>query len=325
MHDMYQSYDIVGDVHGHADALVALLKNMGYEKRNGAWRHFERQVIFVGDFIDRGPKEVQTVEIARDMVEAGSAQAIMGNHEFNAIAWYLPDSANPGDYLRSHFSQRSGAKNRHQHAAFLAEVEDKPQLHLEIVDWFLSLPLWLDLPRLRIVHACWHSRFMDYLAPMLLPEARLSKELMPVVTREPETEKEKDSPEPSPFKAAEMLTKGLEIPLPQGYSFRDKDGVERRRVRVRWWDNTATTYREAALVDDNSRKDLPELALTSHSCVHQESEKPVFIGHYWLTGTPELLSKKVACVDYSAGNGGPLCAYRWDGESILDANHFCWV
>lgn len=42
-----------------------------------------------------------------------------------------------------------GAKNRHQHQHFLAEVEGSP-LHDEIVDWFLTLPLWLDLPDLRV-------------------------------------------------------------------------------------------------------------------------------------------------------------------------------
>lgn len=77
---MIRPYDIIGDIHGHADALIALLKSMGYEDRNGAWRHPERQAIFVGDFIDRGPQQIQTVMIARRMIEAGSAQAVMGNH-----------------------------------------------------------------------------------------------------------------------------------------------------------------------------------------------------------------------------------------------------
>jgi len=108
-----QHYDIIGDIHGHAD-LIELLRKMGYEERNGAWRHPERRVIFVGDFVDLGPKQVESVMIVRRMVDAGSALAIMGNHDFNAIAWYLPDPANPGEYLRPH-----SEKNHKQHAAFL--------------------------------------------------------------------------------------------------------------------------------------------------------------------------------------------------------------
>ena len=49
---------------------------------------------------------------------------------------------------------------------------------------------------------------------------------------------------------------------------------------------------------------------------------PVFIGHYWMSGKPELQSPKVACVDYSAAKDGPLVAYRWDGEQELDASRF---
>lgn len=49
------AYDIIGDVHGHASALAALLTRLGYRETRGAWRHPDRQAIFVGDLIDRGP------------------------------------------------------------------------------------------------------------------------------------------------------------------------------------------------------------------------------------------------------------------------------
>ena len=73
------NYDIIGDIHGHADALKALLSDLGYRERDSAWRHPDRQAIFVGDFIDRGPKQIETVATVRAMVDAGSAQAVMGN------------------------------------------------------------------------------------------------------------------------------------------------------------------------------------------------------------------------------------------------------
>ncbi len=43
--------------------------------------------MFVGDYIDRGPAQVETIEIVRRMVDKGTARAIMGNHALNAIAW----------------------------------------------------------------------------------------------------------------------------------------------------------------------------------------------------------------------------------------------
>ena len=61
------------------------------------------------------------------MVDAGSALAVMGNHELNAIAWHTPDPDEPGEYLRPRIPQpKWGAKNRTQHEAFLAEVEADP-------------------------------------------------------------------------------------------------------------------------------------------------------------------------------------------------------
>ena len=134
------NYDIIGDIHGYADKLEAILAKLGYHSSAGAWRHTDRQAIFVGDFIDRGPAQIRSVDIVRRMVDCGSAQAIMGNHELNAIAWHTPDPHHRGEYVREHFSERYGEKNRRQHARFLAEVEGRPWLHTEIINWFLTLP-----------------------------------------------------------------------------------------------------------------------------------------------------------------------------------------
>jgi len=44
--------------------------------------------------------------------------------------------------------------------------------------------------------------------------------------------------------------------------------------------------------------------------------------HDCLTGKPQVLSARTACLDYSVGNGGPLVAYRWDGEETLSSENF---
>jgi len=155
------AYDIIGNIHGHCEKLEALLGFMRYRQIGGTWRHPERTAIFVGDFVDRAPEQIRTIQTVRRMVDAGSAQAVMGNHELNAIAWHTPDPRQPGEYLRPHHSQRWGDKNRQQHVQFLAEVEGDPALHAEIIDWFLTLPLWLGLPGQRVVHACWQAGFTE--------------------------------------------------------------------------------------------------------------------------------------------------------------------
>ena len=304
-------YDIVGDVHGQADKLEALLLAMGYRQHAGAYRHPTRKAIFVGDFIDRGPRQVDTYRFARNMVEADSALAILGNHEFNAIAWHLPDpdGVDSGHFLRPRHGEL-GVKNRHQHSVFLGEVEGTP-LHAEIIDWFLTLPLWLDLPGLRVVHACWHDGYMAELAPLLGEGRTLTAELMVRASRS-------DDPV---FRAVEGLIKGLEVALPPGHSFRDKDGHERRNVRIRWWDAHASSYRDLALMPDEERAQLPDIHVHGIKPTYDQ-RKPVFFGHYWMQGAPVLQAEQMACVDYSAGKGGPLVAYRWSGEERLSSKNF---
>jgi hypothetical protein len=318
------SYDIIGDIHGHADALEALLIQLAYSQTNGAWRHPERRALFVGDFIDRGSKQREAVNLVRRMVDAGSAQAVMGNHEFNAIAWFTKDPDCEGEYLRRHNSGEYAETNRKQHQAFLAAVEGTP-LHEELVNWFQSLPLFLDLPDLRLVHACWHPAALEYLLPYLTSDNQMTDETMILASREPVDKAEKDTPEITVFKGVEALLKGIEVPLPRPNKFFDKDGHERDRVRVRWWDKDATDYRRAAMLTDDERANLPKAAIPRHTLIGHDGGKPVLVGHYWLTGVPTLFSNKVACVDYSVAKGGKLVAYRWDGEQQLDNSKLKWV
>jgi hypothetical protein len=65
------AWDVVGDIHGHCDELVALLRALGYHERRGVWRHPERIAVFVGDFLDRGPQIRETLALVRSMLEAG--------------------------------------------------------------------------------------------------------------------------------------------------------------------------------------------------------------------------------------------------------------
>ena len=68
-------YDIIGDIHGHATELKELLLKLGYRQCGYGFRHDERQIIFVGDFIDRGPEIAKVIEIARATVEDGYGHA----------------------------------------------------------------------------------------------------------------------------------------------------------------------------------------------------------------------------------------------------------
>jgi diadenosine tetraphosphatase ApaH/serine/threonine PP2A family protein phosphatase len=303
--------DIIGDIHGYADPLVALLRELGYRQQGGVWRHPQRRAIFVGDFVDRGPHQQRVLEIVRGMVEAGAAEAVMGNHEYNAVCFATEDPEQPGTYLRPHTD-----KNRRQHAACLAQLGEGAATHREWLAWFRRLPLWLDYEGLRVVHACWHPAQQQRLAPWLDATNCLTREGFVATSRAGSAAEE----------ALEAVLKGLEVDLPGGAVCHDKDGHPRGRIRVRWWcPPQAMSYRDAALVTPDQRRELPNQSMPGRVLPGYDNAKPVFVGHYWLTGEPAPLSDCVACLDYSVAEGGKLCAYRWDGESRLSRERFVWV
>jgi predicted MPP superfamily phosphohydrolase len=80
-------HDIIGDIHGHAAELKSLLTRMDYKETNGVWQHPSRKAIFVGDLIDRGPAIREVLHIVKNMVDHQKALVVMGNHEYNAIAY----------------------------------------------------------------------------------------------------------------------------------------------------------------------------------------------------------------------------------------------
>ena len=133
-------YDLIGDVHGCAQTLHALLEALGYVHDDGCYRHATRKVVFLGDFIDRGPFQRDAVRTAMAMVQHDAALAVMGNHEFNALGYHTPDPQQPDGWLRPHTD-----KNRQQHRAFLDAYEDDAAGRDEALKWFRRLPLWLDL------------------------------------------------------------------------------------------------------------------------------------------------------------------------------------
>ena len=307
-----QGYDIVGDIHGQAAELEQLLITMGYKLNDDAfYAHDERKVIFLGDFVDRGTRQRDVLEIVRPMIDSGAALSVMGNHEFNAIAYYTKNTQT-GAYLRDHSS-----KNKDQHEAFLKEYEKDAEAHKNIINWFMSLPLWLDLDGLRIIHACWDSKLIDRVRTELDGQAIMSNDFL-------HRSCHKDNWE---FEAVETLLKGKEIPLKKGFSFKDKDENIRHNIRVRWWDQNASTYQSAFMGPESARTHIPDDEIDGdHLVEYSHNQPPVFLGHYWMEGEPAPLASNIACLDYSVAKpGGKLAAYRWDGEQVLSHNKFICV
>ena len=301
--DRNTAYDVIGDIHGHYDKLVALLELMGYVSTGDTWRPPQgRKAAFLGDLIDRGPKQVETVNLVRAMVDNGDAYCVLGNHEFNAIAYATngPD----GSPLREHSEKNDG-----QHAEFLRQVGKNSARHIELLNWFRTLPVALDLGGIRAVHAWWHQ---DHIERIRLHSPALtvsSTELLVAAST-------KNTPE---WAAVEGLTKGLEVRLPEGCFFVDHSGKVRHEARTRWWLDNPQTLREVAIIGDSVDQIPADLQLASDYPGKPVTGAPVFVGHYWMEGTPAIETSTLACLDWSVGKGGPIVAYRWDGETELQS------
>lgn len=75
------AYDIIGDIHGCYDELISLIAKLGYQLQNGVYIHPEgRELAFVGDATDRGPKSLAVLELLFSMQDAGALNYSPGNH-----------------------------------------------------------------------------------------------------------------------------------------------------------------------------------------------------------------------------------------------------
>jgi hypothetical protein len=318
---MYNSdqgnYDVIGDIHGHITQLEKLLKKLAYtQSEQGFYFHPSRKVIFLGDFVDGGKEHKKVIDIVRPMVENQAAYAIMGNHEFNAISFHTDHPTEPRQ-LR----ERS-IKNIGQHIEFLAEYKKYHDDMLSTIEWFKTLPLFLDLPEVRAIHACWSENEINKIKQYLTSDNTVKTELFEEFYLKANN---KDSVE---FEAVEILLKGVEIPLPQDITFADKSGTPRNNIRIKWWLEGATTYKQYALVQKDVIDNLPDIAIQQKLIApyfYPTHQKPVFIGHYWREGKPILQASNVACLDYSVGKSRNQVAYQWSkgDKQLMNSNFVC--
>ncbi len=304
--------DVIGDIHGYADKLIGLLEQLGYV-HNGQYYvpPTGHRALFIGDLIDRGSQQLRTLEIVFAMLDADVADAVMGNHEYNALAFATLDKtlsnhdSNGAHYLRAHNDVHTN-----QHEAFLAELPFGSAEHQYWLKRLYEIPLWLETDYACFVHACWDVNSMAVLKPLLTKNNCLTLDALVKTAQTPSLYHD----------ALERVLKGVETPLPDGLAMVDKDGVKRTRVRVRWWLEhlNGRPLRQIARAPKSGLVQIPPEVIAKDIDFVLKTNKPVFVGHYWLTGTPEPLSPQVVCTDYSAASAsGYLTCYQLDNQQPL--------
>jgi hypothetical protein len=290
--------DIVGDVHGEIEALLALLARLGCDVERCT---VERPVVFVGDLVDRGPDSAAVALLVRRLVEAGVAQLVLGNHELNL----LHGSHKEGNGWFMHRALADSWHDGKAHVPFTSRISSADELrHIE--EFLRTLPVALESPELRVVHAAWApsaievarraSSLEEFIRPLPVPLPPLDLEaaptykdlanpLVPVAFHPGLAEKEAAEQNSQPVK---LLTSGPERPIAAGTAPAWLAGKWRLLERDPWWE-------------------------------HDEDERAVVFGHYWRRRPsatserkPNIFEgidptawfgprKQAFCVDYSVG------------------------
>ena len=201
---MKTSYDIIGDIHGQYDALLNILDRLGYRAQDGRiGAPQNRQLISVGDVINKGPQPFECLDLIKGLVESDQAQMVIGNHEINAV------------HYQNGAEAEGMTRQTKQFAATLAQIKQSPSRWPDFEAFILSLPNRLELNDggLRVVHAHW-------------PECSFPK----VITRDLLAD---SGPEGSLSDDLQRTVKG---PEEASAPYVDRQGISRTKDRVRWWE-----------------------------------------------------------------------------------------
>ena len=291
-------YDIIPDVHGQYDKLLRLLLKLGWHEKRGYWTHCDkkRRIIFLGDFIDRGKQNRKVIALIRRLRELNLAYVILGNHELNAI-YFHSENPTTGLPVRKH-----SPENILQHQSFLSEFPFQASETEEIINWFCSLPLFLDFGLFRAVHACWTDSAVTTLRN--INQIGVFSRNFYITNNLKKNQA---------YLAVELLTKGPEARLPENSFFTDKTGIQRNNSRLAWWRHEAKSWRELSVSVPN-KNSIPDLIFQDWNDIelYPKNAAPVFFGHYWMGYPPKVESTNALCLDCSAGTTGPLVSYYFD-------------
>jgi len=251
--------DIVGDVHGEIDALRQLLSKLGYASDG---THFERRrLVFLGDLTDRGPDSPAVVDEVKRLIDSGRAQCVLGNHDLNIL---LGDKKHDNHWFFGKESSLDGSGV--PTPAVLADAQTRES----ILAFFRTLPLVLERPDVRVVHACWNPEMVEVArhardavalyhqyAEQIEADQRHRKDLHHI---DRELERQNRNP-------VKVLTSGLERRIGKPF---EASGKIRHEERVHWWED----YRDDAI------------------CV---------FGHYSFFKDESMPSGRAVCIDFGVG------------------------
>lgn len=142
---------VIGDVHGQAEKLLVIL-----EKLKRMPDYDQRWIVFIGDFVDRGPDPKAALDIFCDLItQHPKTTAITGNHEY-AMAASLgllptPDYSTWEEDWLNHYLAESTFESYGAEFGNLPDLKERmPDHHKQLIS---ILPWCVEHPEYLFVHA----------------------------------------------------------------------------------------------------------------------------------------------------------------------------
>ncbi|MFM2160577.1 MAG: Bis(5-nucleosyl)-tetraphosphatase prpE [Pseudomonadota bacterium] len=295
---------IIGDVHGHHEALDALLRRLGLDPDDPSHNPGET-LIFVGDLVDRGPNSVAVVQRVAQWVAAGRARMVLGNHEINLLKNERKSGNKGWFHGLAGRDPIDGKGHNPDYPSYVATPGEKASM----LAFFREQPLTLQRDDLCVVHAQWDAQAIQQLCKFANVQGAI--EAPPDATfKAPAHLFQPTRPawdgESAEAEAAAQNSNPLSVLTSGAETVGDHDRMKfaggrwRQVVRQPWWE---------AWDDDRA----------------------VVFGHYWRHPTAGDFagvaiddgvgpSRNAYCVDFSVGRRpshqpGALAALRWTGTN----------
>lgn len=309
---MTHGYDVIPAI-GRLDQLERLLEHLGHltgERSSPTGR----TPVFLGGVCDAaGP--TRSADLIRAMVDAGTALAVVGPSELQEVRRARPVTPHRPGAERSRDTGDVLAGNRGSTSASTGSAAASTATCDDWGSWLHTLPLWLELPGLRVAHGCWSEFDVAMLRSALdgncLGTPALSDATSLAVG--------------DLARAIDTIVLGPSVALPPSLWCRDPSGRDVRAARYRWWEDGPVTYRTRAALPDGcafpdgvAAREALDTGIPGAVPVLFAHESPVVVGSRWCADGPVVLGPSVLALTVPSGH--PV-AYRWSGEHHLDLAH----
>lgn len=139
---------VMGDVHGALEPLRRLLERAGLLGAAGTWAGGDAELVFLGDYLDRGPDGAGVVRLVRALeaqapAQGGRVTALLGNHEVMFLAAARFRDGDPRDRLGFALHWEGNGGQPHDLAALTPDD----------LDWLAARPALARRGRWLLLHA----------------------------------------------------------------------------------------------------------------------------------------------------------------------------